>query len=241
MIFRKIFSKYTLLKDDVQNATTKEKNDINIIQKKYILIYYYKKKFKSPILACGKIKINDILEYDGHYELYENVDDDKVMYVFINGMGTMVYPNKNKYTGYWKNSKPFGFGQYIDNNNNIFFGNWDGYNMCDRCKIIYNNGGKYDGQVVVKNENIYNLIIQKHGFGKYDLPNDDYYEGEFKYDLYDGKGKYVCINRIIYISNYTNGKKQGKGKIIYDIENSEKIVYWKDDKIYDKSDFIDFF
>ena len=239
-IFR-CFSKYKLLEDvEIKEKKEENKNTKNNSNVNYVLAYNYSKNFGQPQILSGKIKINTgnyELKYDGHYELY-NSDNQNTFYVFINGRGTMVFPNNSQYIGYWKHSKPNGYGQYISQNNDVFFGEWNGYNIKERCKILYNNNAKYDGSVTVKQKSVVEMEILKCGFGKYDLPNDDFYQGEFKNDLFNGKGKYISIEGTIYICEFIDGKKNGKGKIIYDKKNLEETLYWKNDKICDKFDFL---
>ena len=61
----------------------------------------------------------------------------------------------------------------------------------------------------------YNGIIidgKKEGKGKLIYPDGSFYEGNFKNDLFNGKGIFVN-NNWIYKGDFLNGKKHGKGKI----------------------------
>ena len=57
---------------------------------------------------------------------------------------------------------------------------------------------------------------KKEGKGKLIYPDGTYYEGNFKNDLFNGKGIFVN-NNSIYNGDFLNGKKHGKGKIEIDI------------------------
>ena len=62
---------------------------------------------------------------------------------------------------------------------------------------------------------------QRHGKGKLILPDNSFYEGNFKNNEYDGYGEYHS-KFYVYKGNYENGKKNGKG-ILNDLINN--IIY----------------
>ena len=63
---------------------------------------------------------------------------------------------------------------------------------------------------------------KRHGIGKCVLANKDIYEGEWKQDLFDGKGKYSYWNPTLaqdkhiqyYEGEWNQGVKHGKGLYI---------------------------
>jgi hypothetical protein len=180
-------------------------------------------------MDCDKIILQDG-EYIGHYEIYRRRDS-SINFVFINGRGMRKFPNGTIYDGYWQNSKPFGNGCLKLSNGDICNGEWNGYAIKDKCKILYKNKNKYSGQIKMIHDSSYKFKIVKHGFGQYDFNNGDYYEGFFDNNFMYGKGKYVSIqDELIYTSNYKNGKKNGEGIIIDKFDQSRKVL-WKDDNI----------
>ena len=67
-----------------------------------------------------------------------------------------------------------------------------------KCGIIYK--GKFENGL-------------KHGRGVYEC-NEYQYEGEFWEDLKNGQGIQRFYNGTIFEGNFSNDKKQGKGKLI---------------------------
>ena len=77
---------------------------------------------------------------------------------------------------------------------------------------------------------------KKEGKGKLIYPDGTYYEGNFKNDLFNGKGIFVN-NNSIYNGDFLNGKKHGKGKIEIDIiknNNSNNNINNNENKIEKK-------
>lgn len=59
---------------------------------------------------------------------------------------------------------------------------------------------------------------KRHGYGKYVFPNGDVFEGEWKMDVRNGKGKITYINdHSVYVGDWKNGKKDGQG--VYKFKN----------------------
>ena len=89
-------------------------------------------------------------------------------------------------------------------------------------KIYYENGKlMYEGGFI---DNKF------EGYGKYYYLNDEYYEGQFKNGLRNGKGiLYYSNGNIIYEGDFVNDKFEGNGKYIYgggEYYNGQ----WKDNK-----------
>ena len=83
---------------------------------------------------------------------------------------------------------------------------------------IFNNGEKYDGEVV----NGYN-----HGFGTYYWRDGSMYEGNWDKGNKDGYGKEVFKNGDIYEGNHRNNKRDGFGKFYYKSDGFIFQGYWK--------------
>ena len=61
---------------------------------------------------------------------------------------------------------------------------------------------------------------KKNGKGKYYKGNNLLYDGDFKNDNFNGNGIYYFENDYIYIGEFKNDKKEGHG-IVYDNKNKE--------------------
>lgn len=87
----------------------------------------------------------------------------------------------------------------------------------------YDNGDYYIGEIL-QPENI------KQGKGKLFFNNtkDNYYEGEFVNDIYEGYGTLV-IDNVKYKGNFHNGMKNGYGKLNNSISKNSYEGEWKDD------------
>ena len=69
---------------------------------------------------------------------------------------------------------------------------------------------------------IINIKI-KDGFGKYIYENGEYYVGEWKNYLRNGKGRlYYKNGKIKYRGNWVDDEKDGKGKLF---DKNGKIIY----------------
>ena len=95
------------------------------------------------------------------------------------------------------------------------------------------------------------LIIKNEGIGKLIYENGNYYIGQFKNDLANGKGiVYDKNGSIIYKGDFINDKREGNGKIFDkdgnyyighfkdDLANGKGIVYYKNGNIMYEGDFL---
>ena len=91
---------------------------------------------------------------------------------------------------------------------------------------------------------------KKEGDGKFIFEDGNYYIGQFKDDLFNGKGIiYYKNGNIMYEGYLKNNKKEGHGKFIYengnyyicqikdDLRNGKGIVYYKNGNIMYEGDF----
>lgn len=133
---------------------------------------------------------------------------------FINGMfegeGHIYYYDKSSgltstytYTGTFKNGKQSGTGEYseiieLKDKNIKYSGLWlDGKK---------NGNGRYYGELYLSDENKSNVKI---------LNAYDTYEGEWRDDMPNGKGKFTFSNGQSYDGDVMNGIMMGCGKITY--------------------------
>ena len=90
-------------------------------------------------------------------------------------------------------------------------------------KILYEDGSSYEGEW----EN-----FKRQNYGILTLSNLDRYEGDFKDDLYEGKGKLFLSDRnICYEGFWRDGKKFGEFNIYNDDELIKKENYDNDIKL----------
>ncbi len=219
-----LFSSF--INNDYVKLSESEKN-----VKKTLLTYGIQNLVPKQICA-GQVYFDNSFDnksYYGHYEIYESKNsDDNNIYIFINGRGKMKFKNGSEYDGYWKDSKPYGNGFLVMPNGDKFIGIWNNNLINGEGIIEYHNGDKYYGNIkTVAHKKQIKYI--RHGKGKMNFANYDYFEGMFKDDYFDGKGVLSFANGETYEGEFYHGKKHGKGKIYYETNDYEIDGIWKDD------------
>ena len=63
----------------------------------------------------------------------------------VNGKGTKIWPNGDKYNGNWKNQKPHGLGTFIWVNGTKYIGDWEFGIQNGQGTVTWTNGDKYIG------------------------------------------------------------------------------------------------
>ena len=63
----------------------------------------------------------------------------------VNGKGTKIWPNGDKYNGNWKNEKPHGLGTFIWVNGTKYIGDWEFGIQNGQGTVTWANGDKYIG------------------------------------------------------------------------------------------------
>ena len=154
-------------------------------------------------------------KYDKELDDFINLLKQKKITEFQNG--------EINYKGRLKDNKPFGRGRLM-HKKGIFEGIFFGEFHKGEGEINYTDNSLYKG----KWEN-----YKRQNKGVLLYPNLDKYEGEFKNDLFDGKGTlFINEKKIYYQGFWKEGKKEGlfnilneKGEIIAieNYENDEKI------------------
>ena len=97
-------------------------------------------------------------------------------------------------------------------------------NQINNKEIKYDNGDRYNGQVV-------NGLKEGRGILYYN--NGDRYEGEWRNDKKDGKGTYFYSLGERYEGDFRNGKKEGKG-IAYFNNGNRYDGNWRNNKFEGK-------
>ena len=158
--------------------------------------------------------------------------------------GIINYNNGEKFIGQFKNDKKEGEGTIININYDIIKSNWKKDISVNFGIILYRNGSIYIGNFINTNNNIY----LKEGLGIIKYINGDRFEGEFKNDLKEGKGKLYLKDKIIIgfwlndkmtnngIINYNNGDYY-EGNIIKNKREGEGIIKYNNGNIF-KGSFI---
>ena len=117
--------------------------------------------------------------------------------------------NNMIYNGSW-NSKFLkeGYGISIDKDGNKYVGYWKEDNFDGNGRLISINGDYYEGNWISGN-------MEGNGIF-YSTENKTKYDGQFKYNKFNGKGKLTYEKeKIIYEGDFINGLKEGKGIIIF--------------------------
>ena len=238
-------------------------------------ISYKEEKITHP---DPRLEVHHIVELgDGQYQYNGQMLNDK-----FDGKGTMSFPDGSSYKGGFKDDKQHGYGEFIDKDGNKSIGNWkngqldldgeiktinkDGTILTGKwkngklegnAKVIFPDGGQYEGQLIDKG-------FKLHGKGILTKKDGTRYEGEFEngqlieakvYDewsmlRYDGElqgvikhgiGKEYKDDKLIYEGEYKNDKFNGKGILHYQYGSTPNTKYegeFKDNKPNGKGKFI---
>ena len=145
------------------------------------------------------------------------------------GRGIQIWPNNEKYMGYWKHDHSSGKGKLIHINGDIYEGEWEmdvpqgvgGYTKKNGEKYIgewengkqegkgeeiWPDGSKYVGEY--KNG-------KKSGHGVLNLSDGTFYDGNFENNFMHGKGKYKFSDNTTYEGDWVMNKIEGKGVLIW--------------------------
>ncbi|NOT38161.1 MAG: peptidase C14 caspase catalytic subunit p20 [Saprospiraceae bacterium] len=145
------------------------------------------------------------------------------------GFGTLVYPNKSRYTGEFNGGWMTGRGIYFYANGNKYIGYWSKNQKHGEGKLIYANGNIYSGKF--KNDRI-------TGFGSMTYKTGDKYTGEWLNENPNGKGTFYYSTGERYEGEFIAGKYNGKGKLFY-TNGSYYEGEWKDDQRNGYGEFVD--
>jgi clan AA aspartic protease (TIGR02281 family) len=147
----------------------------------------------------------------------------------IDGYGTIIYPNGDKYVGEFKDSMRNGIGTYTFISGSVYNGNFLNGKFNGNGTLIFSNGNKYIGEFKDNNYEGYGTYTEvdglkyvgelkdnkKNGKGTLTFKDGSKYVGEFKNDKYDGYGTYTFSYGDKYVGEFKNDKYDGYGTYMY--------------------------
>tara|TARA_B100001093_G_scaffold370448_1_gene355423 strand:+ start:239 stop:1579 length:1341 start_codon:yes stop_codon:yes gene_type:complete len=247
----------------LDNSIIKFKENNKLITCDNIKLNHVDFTFEGSILD-GKFSGNGILKknngiYDGEFlnnkkhgkgkMIYENgeIYDGEWFGDIINGLGKMTFKSSDVYTGNFVNNKIHGKGRIDYKNGDNYEGMWVDNKKNGNGIMIYDNGNSYNGEwlndkldgfgILQEYTSINNRFYSKpnryegnfklnskNGKGKMKYENNNIYEGDWLNNKKHGQGKYTFANGDIYDGNWLNDTKHGKGKLEHnngDIYNGE--------------------
>lgn len=120
----------------------------------------------------------------------------------IDGLGTYLWPNGDKYVGEWKDGKRNGRGSFIWPEGDRYVGEWKNDKNNGDGNYIYSDGLS---QYIVALTN-----AEAEGYGC------------VKGDCVNGLGTYTWLSGAKYVGDFENGKRNGLG--IYSFPNGQRIL-----------------
>ena len=171
-----------------------EKNELTLPTESNIQSKESQKKLKEMFM----IKLPEIGEY--YKGNFNSLIPEKIKnYITENLFDSSRYEISNK--------KTFETGAIEFKNGNIYKGNW-------------NENGEMQGEglYILKNDNALAEGVWENGElkgGRIFLPNGDIYEGQIKNSIFNGKGKLICFDNIIYEGQFINGERNGLFNIYF--------------------------
>ena len=160
------------------------------------------------------------------------------------GRGFLICANGSHYFGYFKNDFfQNGFGKSINNNGNIYIGEFkeglaNGFGKyTTKCGNIYEGqwiSNKLEGFAIISCDNkekIYYGEMKKgafNGIGEFSNKNDILFKGEFKDGKMDGTGMLTYKNKKEYLGEFKEGNKNGYGIMKWPNEETFEGLWEKD-------------
>jgi hypothetical protein len=137
---------------------------------------------------------------------------------FANGFGMFIFPNKEKYIGEIKDSKPHGDGIWIFKSGLRNEGVWKDGKFLRIKKLNFKQKDTFDndGQKILRYTNGDKYIGElsnglPNGRGTYTYSYGDKYEGDFRNGFPDGFGAYTFPSGEKYVGEFKQGKMHGYG------------------------------
>jgi lipoprotein NlpI len=119
----------------------------------------------------------------------------------INGRGTMILPDKTKYTGEFQRGWIHGNGEIIFPDKSGYKGSWSNDKMNGEGVITYPDGAVYTGRV---SKDV------RHGHGYMVFPGGMKFTGEFRSDMRHGLGQGVFSDGTTYEGLWRKGRIHGE-------------------------------
>lgn len=143
-----------------------------------------------------------------------------------NGLGSQIYPNKDKYEGEWKDSKRSGKGTFwtVDKRGKYirdYTGEWLEDKKHGLGTQFFLNGDKYDGCWVAGNMS---------GYGKMIYENNDMYVGSWSKGQRNGYGILIKSNGDLFEGHWVNDKREGEGCYFFKEKAKVIVGQWVDDQ-----------
>lgn len=124
----------------------------------------------------------------------------------INGFGTVVYANGDRYTGEFKHAIRHGKGILYASSGNKYMGEWVDDIKHGEGKLSFDNGDSYNGQF--KSDKM-------SGIGTMDFKRGDKYTGQWNDNKPNGKGAYYFKRGERYEGYFINSRFEGEGCLYY--------------------------
>ena len=156
--------------------------------------------FNNVIAKCQK---GNCLNGEGTY-IYSNGDKYVGEYKEgkKNGQGTYYTADGGKYVGEFKNDASNGQGTFYYADGGKYVGEWKNDSFNGQGTFYYANGGKYVGEYKEG---------KMHGQATFFYANGDKYVGEFKEGKFNGQGTYSFASGEKYVGEFKEGKFNGQG------------------------------
>jgi len=135
-------------------------------------------------------------------------DDEHIIQKLVeNELTLLLNSNKPCYVGE-RNAlmQKHGRGRTVEENGDIYDGEYNISKKHGHGKMIWNNGDVYEGEW--SNNSLY-------GFGRLVYADKEVYEGEWKNDLRHGKGKVINTDGTEYEGDFVEGRMTGQGTFLY--------------------------
>ena len=152
-------------------------------------------------------------KYHGHGVKYlfddEKTINKRIEGIFLDGslfgQGLIITSNEEIFEGTFENNKLKGNGVHHREDRSVFKGEFLNGKYNGIGNETYIDGTKFEGF----------FTEGEKKYGKYEWKNGSKYQGEFKNNLFHGKGIYNWHNKNTYDGNWKNGKMSGFGKYTY--------------------------
>lgn len=143
--------------------------------------------------------MSDDEEEPTYFVVFESEPEKKYPYLPpLDGRATATYPNKDSFTGEFKDGKKNGKGCYTFASGSKYDGEYVDNKKQGLGTYNAPDGGKYVG---------YWYMDKRHGKGVYQYPSGDRYEGEWKNGTKHGQGSYLYANISTSITGtWSNGQ-----------------------------------